>query len=77
MILEASDVRRLMQDSTFRAIIEKVKADQVSAFINSHSDESGVREEAHTILRALEKIEQAMNSVIAEESIQKKREKLK
>jgi phosphomevalonate kinase len=75
MKLMASDVARIINDETFRAIIDKVRADQVSTFVNSHRVDTEAREEAHSILRALDKIEQALQSVMSEEAIKQKREK--
>ena len=71
----AADVERILNDSCFRAIMNKVRTDQVNTFINSAPGETEAREEAHTILRALDKIEQAFRSVLTEEAIKEKRNK--
>jgi len=70
-----ADVERILRDSCYRAIMQKVRDDQVSTFIHSAPGETEAREEAHTILRALDKIEQAFKSVVTEEAIKEKRNK--
>jgi len=74
MKLIASDVERLTRDDTFRAIIERVRSEQIATFVNSTKDDCHLREEAHSILRALDKIEQVLKSVITDEAIKRKRE---
>ena len=70
----AADVERLLNDSTFIAILNKVRSDQITAFTSSTASEVDVRENAHQILRALDKIEAALRSVITDEAIKEKRE---
>lgn len=73
MTLKATDVQRLQRDETFKAIIEKVRSDQVATFVQSNKNDTELREEAHSILRALDKIEQVMKSVLTDEAIKMKR----
>lgn len=75
MKLDAGDVGRLLADTTFKAILDKVRADQVSTFVNSSKADTESREEAHAMLRAVDKIEQALQAVITEEAIKQKRSK--
>ena len=70
---EPADVDRLLHDRSFRAIIKRVRDDQISLFVQSHPSQSDVREEAHQMIRALDKLEQAMRSVVVDEAIKMKR----
>ena len=69
----ASDVQRILRDTTFKTIMEKVKADQVATFLTSGPHEVQAREEAHALVRALSKIEAAFKSVVDDEAIKTKR----
>jgi len=71
--VSAADVDRVLRDSTFRAILEKVRSDQVAVFMNSAASDTEAREEAHAVIRALSKIEQAFKSVKDDEAIKLKR----
>ena len=77
MAITHHDAKRLLNDETFCAIIEKVRNQQVSTFVNSAKSDTDLREEAHSILRAIDKIEQALQSVITDEAIKEKRKQLK
>lgn len=73
MKFTAAEVQRLLADSTFIGIMDKIRQDQIDVFTNSLKDDTEQREEAHSILRALTKIEQALKSVQTEEAIKLKR----
>ena len=73
--LEAGNCQALQKDSTFCAIIAKVRQDQVNLFSTSAKADIEVREEAHAILRALNKIEQALESVITDEAMRNRKHK--
>lgn len=75
MSLHPDHVRRFLHDPTYKAILDKVRLDQLNAFRHSKSDEMDKREEAHAIIRALDKIEQALHTVLADEAIKEKRKK--
>lgn len=77
MEITADAVRRLLQDPTFSAILDKVRADQCAVFLNSTSQDVGLREEAHSIVRATYKIEQALQAVLTEETMQERKNKRK
>jgi hypothetical protein len=65
--IKADDAKRLMNDTAFKQFMADVREDQKVTFANSAADEVSVREEAHAILRALNKIEQKLNAAIAAE----------
>lgn len=75
MRLTTAEVGRLLDDPTFKAIMSKIRQDQVDVFMRSGKQDTELREDAHSILRALDKIEQALKSVQTEEAIKQKREK--
>jgi len=59
---DAADARRLRADPAFIAILGKVRDEQMCIFAQSGASDTLLREEAHTILRALSKIEQYLDS---------------
>lgn len=71
----AGDIDRMRNDSTFTAILDSVRSDQIQIFVQSGASDTEKRENAHSIIRALDKIEQALQSVVTEEAIKTKREK--
>lgn len=75
MRLTATDAARLLRDDAFKAILEEVRSQQVATFVNSVKKDTELREEAHSILRAVDKIEQALQAVITEDAIKQKRKK--
>ena len=74
-VVTASDVDRLRADPAFSAILDKIRNDQVAAFAQSARSDVDVRENAHAIIQALDKIEQALQAVITDEAIKLKRKK--
>lgn len=71
---KAARVRTLQKDDTFQEVLSEVRQQQVRVFMSTSSslDE---REEAHSVIYALEQIEAYLDSVITEEKIQEKRNK--
>ena len=69
----AADADRILGDATFRAILKKVKDDQINTFINSHATQPELREHAHKVLQAINEIEMAFKSVKDDEAIKQKR----
>lgn len=70
----AAGVRRLQRDEAFADLIAQIKKDQGDVFFNPHSSYED-REEAHTIIRALEKIEGRMAQILQDEAIYDKKRK--
>lgn len=77
MNLTSADVRRLLQDDTFKEAIHRVRQQQIDIFVNSHRDDSEALKDAKYLLEAISRIEQALQSVITEEAIKEKRKNLK
>lgn len=73
--ISPQDVRRLMQDATFKAILDKVRNDQCTVFLHSNTQDVEMREEAHTIIRATFKIEQALQAILTEEVMQERKQR--
>jgi len=73
----SADVDRLLSDASFSAILRKVKDDQINLFLNSARSDIDKREEAYSIIKAVEKIEQALIGIKSDEAIKEKRKKLK
>lgn len=74
-LVTAADVDRLYADPAFQAIIDKVRSDQIAAFVQSARADVEVRESAHAIVQALDKIEQALKSIVTDEAMKLKRKK--
>jgi len=67
-------IRRLQGDEAFNYLVEKIKKDQGDIFFNPYSSDDD-RAEAHTIVRALGKIEDCMAQVLQDEAIYDKKHK--
>jgi hypothetical protein len=65
---KASKLRRLQDDPVYKEVIEAVKMLQVSIFMDPASTTEAL-DEAHDIIRALSKIEDYINTVLADEAI--------
>lgn len=75
--IRASDVQRILEDTTFREMIRRVRQEQIDIFVNGHRTDTDALKDAKYMLEAISKIEQALQSVVTDEAIKKKREKLK
>ena len=75
--LTAGDVQRILRDETFQEIIRRVRQQQIDIFVNSHRAEIEALKDAKYMLEAINRIEQALQSVVSDEAIKKKRENLK
>lgn len=71
---KAARVRALSNDDTYKAVIADIRDSQVSVFLNGQSQQEAIND-AHDIIRALDKIEDHFQSVYADEAIFDKREK--
>jgi len=70
----AAGIRRLQGDEAFGYLVEKIKKDQGDVFFNPYSSDDD-RAEAHTIIRALGKIEDRMAQILQDEAIYDKKRK--
>lgn len=77
MNLTAADVRRLLQDDTFKEALHRVRQQQIDIFVNGNRQDDEALKDAKYMLEAVSKIEQALQSVVSDEAIKEKREKLK
>jgi hypothetical protein len=71
--LRASKARALLADETFKTFFEELKQRQTEIFFNSAPGDFESREEAYSIVSALNKIEAYLQSAITDEKILKKR----
>lgn len=77
MNLRAADVQRLMNDDVFKEVLKRVRQEQIDIFVNSGRWDVEEREDAKHILRAMDKVEQALQSVKSDEAIKEKRKLIK
>jgi ketopantoate reductase len=77
MNLTAADVQRLLNDDVFKEVIHRVRREQIDIFVNSGRWDVEEREDAKHILRAMDKVEQALQSVRSDEAIKEKRKLIK
>ena len=75
--ITASDAQRILTDETFKEMVRRVRQEQIDIFVNSHRSEDDALKDAKYMIEAIGKIEQALQSVVTDEAIKKKREKLK
>jgi|TARA_Y100000015_G_scaffold2792_1_gene2612 hypothetical protein len=67
--IQAEDAKRLKEDTAFTQFIEDVRNEQIRLFTTSDAQDVEQREEAHAILRALNKIEVQLDAAIAAETL--------
>lgn len=70
----AARVRSLSNDDTYKEVIKEIRNAQINVFLNSQSHIEAIND-AHDIIRALDKIEDYFNTVLADEAIFDKKEK--
>ena len=67
--IQAEDAKRLKNDTAFTQFVEDVRNEQIRLFTTSGAQDVEQREEAHAILRALNKIEVQLDAAIAAETL--------
>lgn len=67
--IEADEAKRLKKDTAFLRFMDDVRDDQMRVFANSEASDVDAREEAHAIIRALNKIEMFLDAAIAAEAM--------
>lgn len=67
--IQAEDAKRLKEDTAFTQFVEDVRNEQIRLFTTSDAQDVEQREEAHAILRALNKIEVQLDAAIAAETL--------
>jgi hypothetical protein len=77
MNLVAADVQRLLNDDVFKEVTYRVRQEQIDIFVNSGRWDVEEREDAKHILRAMDKVEQALQAVRSDEAIKEKRKLIK
>jgi hypothetical protein len=71
---KAAKIRTLSNDDTYQEVIKEIRNAQVSVFLNGQSQLEAIND-AHDIIRALDKIEDYFNTVFADEAIFDKKER--
>jgi len=64
----------LIENPDFRGFVTEVREAQIAAFLKSGQADSAAREEAHAIIRALDKIAQALAEAVNSEKFAKHQE---
>jgi hypothetical protein len=67
--IQASEAKRLKADTAFQQFVQVVREDQMRIFANSAASDIEAREEAHAIIRALNKIEVSLDAAIGAETL--------
>jgi hypothetical protein len=67
-----SSIKRLIKDETFQDVLTEVIEREVDVFLNPNSSPEE-RDEAHDMVRAIGKINDYLDSVIADELIENRR----
>ena len=71
---KAAKIRTISNDDTYQEVIKEIRNAQVSVFLNGQSQLEAIND-AHDIIRALDKIEDYFNTVFADEAIFDKKER--
>ena len=72
--IKAEDAKRLKNDTAFTQFVEDVRNEQIRLFTTSAAQDVEQREEAHAILRALNKIEVQLDAAIAAKTLLDRKE---
>ena len=72
--IAADDAKRLKNDTAFMQFVEDVRNEQIRLFTTSAAQDVEQREEAHAILRALNKIEVQLDAAIAAKTLLDRKE---
>tara|TARA_B100001113_G_scaffold205553_1_gene168553 strand:- start:56 stop:292 length:237 start_codon:yes stop_codon:yes gene_type:complete len=72
--IAADDAERLKNDTAFMQFVEDVRNEQIRLFTTSAAQDVEQREEAHAILRALNKIEVQLDAAIAAKTLLDRKE---
>jgi hypothetical protein len=67
--IQANEAKRLKADTAFQQFVQVVREDQMRIFANSAASDVEAREEAHAIIRALNKIEVSLDAAIGAETL--------
>jgi len=67
--IQANEAKRLKADTAFQQFVQVVREDQMRIFTNSAASDIEAREEAHAIIRALNKIEVSLDAAIGAETL--------
>ena len=72
--IAADDAERLKNATAFMQLVKDVRNEQIRLFTTSAAQDVEQREEAHAILRALNKIEVQLDAVIAAKTLLDRKE---
>ena len=67
--IQADEAKRLKNDTAFQQFVQDVREQQIRQFTTSGAQDVEQREEAHAILRALDKIVVNLDAAIAAETL--------
>lgn len=70
-MIKSAKAKALLQDETFQDVITTIRERQVKSFINSDKSDTIIREEAHTIIRALDMVVNELQSRVNDEKFVK------
>lgn len=73
--IKANDAKRLREDTAFLQFLENVREDQMRVFVESSAEDVTAREEAHAIVRALNKIRATLDAAVAAETLLDRKQK--
>ena len=66
-MIKSAKAKALLNDETFQDVIETLKERQVKKFINSDKDDTITREDAHSMIRALDMVVNELQSRVNDE----------
>lgn len=66
-MIKSAKAKALLNDETFQDVIETLKQRQVKKFINSDKDDTIAREDAHSMIRALDMVVNELQSRVNDE----------
>jgi hypothetical protein len=73
--IKANEAKRLKNDTAFEQFVQEVRDEQHRLFADSEVSDVDTRENAHSILRALNQIEFILNAALAAEVILDRKER--
>ena len=69
----ASRAKRLRADEDFQNLIQEIRDDAIASFVNSAAADVEAREDAHAIMRAINKIDSTLAAKIDAQTVAEKK----
>lgn len=74
-MIKKSEAEQLLKDDTFVKVFDIIRQEQINKFLLSGKGDADEREDAHSIIQAVKRIEHILKRAITDEDMKDKRNK--